>query len=119
MGGNRVVYAVQPKGSAYRIADVRHTGKYRFRVKLPEFPLSNWCGAVLVFVNPLYKPGFLNSDSLLNVADTLCQCTQIAGLGKTKCRLKQYSVSDGIFLLPPKGKTAPAMDAEAVWIWSE
>ncbi|HFB8113948.1 TPA: hypothetical protein ACLBEP_001005 [Neisseria meningitidis] len=43
----------------------------------------------------------------------------MAGLGKTKCRLKQHSVSDGIFLLPPKGKTAPAMDAEAVWIWSE
>ncbi|HEZ6597884.1 hypothetical protein [Neisseria meningitidis] len=36
------------------------------------------------------------------------------GWGKTKCRLKQHSVSDGIFLLPPKGKTASAMDAEAV-----
>ncbi|HFC6361928.1 hypothetical protein [Neisseria meningitidis] len=43
----------------------------------------------------------------------------MAGLGKTKCRLKQHSVSDGIFLLTPKGKTAPAIDAEAVWIWSE
>ncbi|EFV64332.1 hypothetical protein NMH_0711 [Neisseria meningitidis H44/76] len=50
----------------------------------------------------------------MNLADTLCQCAQMAGLGKTKCRLKQHSVSDGIFLLPPKGKTASAMDAEAV-----
>ncbi|HFB2510464.1 TPA: hypothetical protein ACFIV1_000121 [Neisseria gonorrhoeae] len=43
----------------------------------------------------------------------------MAGLGKTKCRLKQHSVSDGIFCCRQKGKTAPAMDAEAVWIWSE
>ncbi|AHW75096.1 hypothetical protein NMA510612_0793 [Neisseria meningitidis] len=43
----------------------------------------------------------------------------MAGLGKTKCRLKQHSVSDGIFLLTSKGKTASAMDTEAVWIWSE